>query len=277
MTPLPAPRSYSCRTASGVVYDHGAHVVDWTPQGQEPVLWMSAMTKLESGSPIRGGIPICWPWFGAGVSGTSTPLHGFARLTNWQLAGTVQSDDAVTATYALDAESAGLGQPCQVIYEVGFGTKLGATLTVRNTGQSSLTFEEALHTYLRVGDVRTIRLVGLDGSAYHDRAAGQAPGPHRQTGDLTITAETDRIYDTTGAIEVVDPTLRRRLTLDRTGSADAVVWNPWIAKSAAMPDFGDDEWTSMLCVETCNVGAHAITVEPGEEHTMGFTLAVSAV
>jgi glucose-6-phosphate 1-epimerase len=250
-------------------------VVDWTPAGQAPVLWVSQLARFDSESPIRGGIPICWPWFGAGPRGIATPLHGFADLTEWRLVRSQESHDAASAMYMLiDARPDKFDSPYRLTYEVSFGREFSATLTVRNTGTLRFTFEEALHTYLAVGDVRQISLGGLDGTEYLDRVAGHELGPHRQIGDVRIEAETDRIYQTPAAIEIDDPVLERRITVTRTGSDDTVVWNPWIAKSKIMPDFGDDEWTSMICVETGNVAEHAITLNPGKEHVMGFTLKV---
>ena len=270
------PRTYTCPTAHGAVYHYGAHVIDWTPEGAEPVLWMSQMTRLDDENALRGGIPICWPWFGAGPEGIAQPLHGFARLTEWHLVRTKQTPDAVKATYLLvDARPDKFDFPYRCTYDVSFGHEFSATLKVRNTGTRRFTFEEALHTYFAVSDVRQISISGLDGAQYLDRVPGNELGPHRQEGDVTVVAETDRIYHSTAVIEIKDPGLGRRITLTRTGSADAVVWNPWIDKARAMPDFGDDEWTGMICVETGNVAEHAVTLNPGKDHVMGFTLAVS--
>lgn len=251
-------------------------MVDWTPAGAEPVLWMSEHSRLDTTVAIRGGIPICWPWFGAGLRGVASPLHGFARLSEWRMVRNVADDDAVTVTYLLvDAHQDKFDYPYRLTYEVSFGRKFSAVLTVRNTGIHRFTFEEALHTYLRVGDIRKISVVGLDGASYLDKASGHEIGPHQQVGDLTFVEETDRIYQTTADIDVVDPSMGRRITVYRTDSRDAVVWNPWVDKARAMSDFGDDEWQTMLCVETGNVGQHAITLAPGKEHSMGFTLRLS--
>ena len=273
MTPLPNPRLFRCRDARGAVYDHGAHVVDWTPAGQSPVLWMSAASCFDSQSPIRGGIPICWPWFGA----ARTPAHGFARLTNWDLVQVDADDTAITARYVLDGETCGFEHHCRLSYDVSFGSRFSATLTVANTDTGPFAFEAALHTYLAVGDARRVVITGLDGASYLDRAPGGAAGSHTQSGDLRISAETDRIYRTTAGIDVIDPVLQRRIRVARTGSADAVVWNPWVDKSRAMADFGDDEWTSMLCVETCNAGDDAVTLSPGQSHAMTCVLTVDPI
>jgi len=276
VTPLLPARTYTCSTARGAVYHHGAHVVDWTPSGHEPVLWMSEETRLDTESTIRGGVPICWPWFGAGRNGVASPLNGFASLAEWRLVRSKQTGEAVTATYMLiDACPDKFNFPYRLVYEVRFGAEFSATLTVRNTGTRRFSFEEALHTYLRVADVQKTAVTGLDGSEYLDRASGHELGPHEQAGDVRITGETDRIYHCEGDIDVLDSKGKRRITVSRTGSHDAVLWNPWIDKARSMPDFGDDEWRGMICVETANIGEHTITLNPGKEHVMGFTLRVS--
>ena len=276
MTALLPARTFACSTGEGAVYHHGAHVVDWTPSGGEPVLWMGQMSSLDSETPIRGGVPICWPWFGAGPDGVATPLHGFSRLTEWRLVQTEATDDAVVATYLLiNACPEKFEFRHRLTYTVSFGREFSATLTVRNTGTRRFTFEEALHTYLKVGDVRQITITGLEGAKYLDRVSGHDVGPHTQVGSVVFSEETDRIYHSTSEIEVVDPILSRRIIMKRKGSKDAVVWNPWAERSDGFPDFGDNEWTGMVCVETANVGEHAVTLNPGKEHSMGFTLRVA--
>ncbi len=276
MTQLPDPRTLTCPAATGAVYDYGAHVVSWTPAGATPVLWMSQKSDFEAGKPIRGGVPICWPWFGAGRTKSMAPAHGVARLAEWHLEGQTHSDDAATATYTLtDADVPdALDGSWKATYVVSFGAALQLSLTVENTGSTEFSYEEALHTYLTVGDITQVVVSGLAGSSYLDKAPGGADAV--QEGDLTITGETDRVYQTTADVTVVDPVLGRSLVVSTSGSAQKVVWNPWIAKSAAMPDFGDDEWKTMICVEGANALDHAVVLAPGESHTLGYTLSLGA-
>jgi glucose-6-phosphate 1-epimerase len=236
---------------------------------------MSQWSRFDSDAAIRGGIPICWPWFAAGVRGAAQPLHGFARLAEWRLVEVRAEAEAVTATYLLiDAWPAKFDHPYRLTYQVSFGESFSARLTVRNTGTRRFTFEAALHTYFRVGDVRQVSLVGLDGAQYLDRVAGHVVGPHQQHGEVRIEAETDRIYHLAGPIDLVDPVLGRRIGLRRTGYVDAVVWNPWIDKSRVTPDLGDDEWQTMVCVEAANVAEHAVTLNSGKEHVMELRIEV---
>lgn len=277
MTALPAPRTLTSPSAVAEVFDHGAHVVSWTPVGTAPVLWMSAASAFETGAPIRGGVPICFPWFGAGRSKDCAPAHGFARLQAWRFLGEERTPEAVRGTWELagDGTSAGFAYPFRATYEVRAGASLDLRLTVTNTGTETFSYEEALHTYLAVGDVRQVVVDGLDGASYLDKAAGADAGPHRQQGPVTISAETDRVYASTGEVRLTDPVWERTLTVTKTGSATTVVWNPWVAKAAAMPDFGDDEWPGMICIEAANALDDAVVLAPGESHTLGYLLTVS--
>jgi glucose-6-phosphate 1-epimerase len=151
--------------------------------------------------------------------------------------------------------------------------ELALLLTVTNTDDRPFTFEEALHSYFSVDDIRSAQVEGLDGSRYLDMVPGADRGPHVQEGPITFTGETDRTFQGTAATAVIrDGT--RAVTVARDGSASAIVWNPWVDKSAAMSDFGDDEWTGMVCVETANAKADAVTLEPGAEHTMSAYISV---
>ena len=264
----------SIQGAQGVaeVYFQGAHVTAWHPAAaREPVLWRSRKSVFEPGKPIRGGVPICFPWFGPHPSGASSPAHGFARLRQWRLVD-AREDAAGTVELAMELAGEGVSplwpHRFRVIHRITMGPILRMNLEVHNDGPDAFTFEEALHTYFSVGDVRGVTLAGLEDSEYLDKVAGGG-GRRQGTGPIRFTGETDRIYlDTRAACVIHDPAGRRQISVSKTNSDSTVVWNPWIDKSRAMPDFGDDEWPEMLCVETCNVNVHARTLPPGGSHTM---------
>ena len=204
------------------VFDHGAHAWAYQPDGQAPVLWLSAESGFADGAAIRGGVPVIFPWFGAGVDGDRTPLHGFVRLQAWHLADikdTIDRDGRLIVEYALDdAMTADSGYPGE--YEATMRVKftpeyLGLALEVTNNGEEPLTFDNALHTYLAVGDVREISISGLDGAPYLDKVAGTSGV--LQEGDVTITAETDLVYDSTGEVFLTDPVWVRTLVVSKSG------------------------------------------------------------
>ena len=263
---------------AGEIYLHGAQVTAWTPAGQAPVIWMSRRSLFEPGRAIRGGVPICFPWFGPGRNGGMSPAHGFARVADWKLHGARQDGDAVVVTLRLtDGDVVGLPGAelwpyrFEALYTVTVGAELGLELSVRNTGAEAVTFEEALHTYLGVSDVREVQVDGLDGATYADKTSGGALV--RQEGPVVFTGETDRVYRSSADVSVRDGA--RTMVVATTNSQNTIVWNPWVAKAAAMSDFGDEEWPTMVCVETANVADDAVVLAPGESHAVHARIGVT--
>ena len=258
------------------VYLHGAHVTHFQQHGGEPMLSMSGKSYFAPGKPIRGGIPLIFPWFGPRTDDSTAPAHGFARTVDWKLIDAAASSDAVTVRLELvsgDATRKWLPNDFRLIYSIRIGSTLDLSLEVQNLSQSALRFEEALHTYLKVKDVRQVSIDGLSGKTFIDKTdAGERKV---QSGPIRITAETDRVYlDTTQAVSATDPGMNRRLVVSKTGSQSTVIWNPWIDKAKAMSDFGDDEWPGMLCIETANAADNAISLASEQSHVMSATIAV---
>jgi glucose-6-phosphate 1-epimerase len=259
----------------GQVYLQGAHITEWTPAGQRPVIWMSQASALERGRPIRGGVPICFPWFGAGRDSQMSPLHGFARLADWSFVSAVDLDDVVTLTFRLTHAdvtdlpgAAAWGQEFELTYVVTFGAELTIVLTVRNTGPTDFSFEEALHTYFAVEDIRQVSVDGLAGTRYLDKAAGTGADFAVQEGPVRFSEETERVFYSTSATTIADPKADRSIRIAKYGSSNTVVWNPWQAKAGSMSDFDDDGWPDMVCVETANAVDFAITLRPGAAQAM---------
>jgi glucose-6-phosphate 1-epimerase len=254
--------------ASGEIYLHGAHVTSWKPAGEEEVLFLSPLSLYEEGKAIRGGVPVCFPWFGAKADDPKAPAHGFVRTKGWQLESIGQSgEEIIMSTVRDDSTRAAWPHDFRLEYRVVFGTELLMELTMTNTGKAPLRFEEALHAYYSVGDVTRASISGLDGAKYLDKT--DSMHEKTQTGDVTITAETDRVYvHTAHALELYDPVLQRRIAVEKEESRTTVVWNPWVEKAREMTDLGEDQWRSMLCIEAANVGDAAVELAPGEQHTM---------
>jgi glucose-6-phosphate 1-epimerase len=251
----------STPAADATLYLHGAHVTHYQPRGFPPVLFMSAASRFEPGQPIRGGVPVIFPWFGPHPTDPAAPAHGWARTSAWALENVAANDGGVEVVLSLRKND------FDVTYAVTIGRELRMELSVRNTAASARRFEEALHTYLSVSDVRQVNVEGLAGREYVDKVDGMKR--KTQSGNVAITGETDRVYlSTPDPVTVHDPAAGRSLVISRHGSASTVVWNPWVEKAKKMPDFGDDEWPRMLCVETANVADNAVTLAPGAEHRM---------
>jgi len=251
---------------------NGAHVTHFQPHGASPLLFVSGSSHLTPGRPIRGGVPVCFPWFGARAGDPQAPAHGFARTTQWAVESVTGSEETgVTAVLILtstEATRAFWPHDFTARLRVEVTRELRLTLEVENPGPAPFLFEEALHTYFAISDVNDVTVTGLEGAAYLDKVAA---GARQELGPdpLRFTGETDRIFPAnTATCTIHDPGFPRRIVIEKTGSHSTVVWNPWIAKAAAMADFGDREWPQMLCIETANVGTDAITLAPGARHEM---------
>ena len=264
------------RTAHGEVCTQGGHVVRWRRGGAE-LLFVSRKSRFEPGQPIRGGVPVVFPWFGDDPEGRGRVAHGFARRVPWRVLASTSDAQATRVTLELvdDAGTRELWpQRFALRLEAELGDALALALTVENRSEAPFTCETALHTYLAVGDVRRCTLHGLEGAAYLDKLDGlrqKRAGP----GPLTFAGEVDRTFlGTSAACRVEDPQLGRTLVVSKEGSRSTVVWNPWSAKAARLADMGDDEWSGMLCVESGNVGADALQLAPGAKHVMRVRIAV---
>jgi glucose-6-phosphate 1-epimerase len=254
--------------ATGRLYLHGSHLAAWKPAGHREVLFMSGQSWFEHDKPIRGGVPICFPWFGPHPSQSDQPAHGHARLKPWTVTRTQLVAEGVEIDMRLDLD------PFRVTHRVTLGPTLTLALHVENTSPTPERFEAALHTYLAVADARQIEIRGLDDTPYLDKMDNAAR--KRQQGHIRFTQETDRVYlNTTATCELIDPGFHRTIRIEKTDSLATVIWNPWTEKAARMPDFGNDEWPHMACIETANVADHAITLDPGTGHEMTATLSVT--
>lgn len=272
------------RLAAGeaTIYLHGAHITHWQPAGQEPVIFLSADSEFAEGKPIRGGVPICFPWFGGRSDGEAGPSHGFARIQEWDVVFAAlvpgQDGDQIYLTFSLFpndlSRSLGFGG-VRAAYEVIVGRTLTMRLTVACGGTETVTVEEALHTYFAVADVRKVALTGLESALYRDKTDGLKEKT-TPAGPLRLTGETDRVFPAnTATVEIHDEGNGRVITVEKTGSATTVVWNPWSEAAAKMTDMPNDAWPGFVCVETANAATDAITLKPNESHQMQCVVSVA--
>ena len=247
------------------IYLHGAHVAAFQKNGEAPLIFMSRKSYFTAGKPIRGGVPICFPWFG---NRDGEPSHGFARLAEWQLVKTdVAPDGKVTLHFALPQIS---GREAWHSLRTEFVVTVADTLTMElvATNQScdgTLEIENCLHTYFLVGDIGAVSLAGLQGAAFLDNAGG-GNGERKIQNEtaLRIAGETNRIYpDNTAVVEIKDEKLKRILRVEKSGSQSTVVWNPWTTQKLP-DDFDPAEHSQMVCVESGNVKQNKISLPPGK-------------
>jgi D-hexose-6-phosphate mutarotase len=259
------------------IYLHGAHVTDFQRKGEAPLLFTSQFSRFNRGQPIRGGVPVIFPWFGAREG---EPMHGFARISEWDLhEATTIPEGGVSLRFSLpDAGERATWPPFCVNYVVTVTDNLTLELILTNASpDQNFSFETCLHTYLAVGDIDAISITGLKGATYLDKVDNFTP--KTETADaIKIASEVDRVYlDTTGPVEIIDSKLRRKVRIDKSGSASTVIWNPGMAKAQQMPDFGNEEYRRMICVESGNVAKNKVVLAPGKSSVLKVVLSSTAL
>ena len=273
--------SAACRAR---VYLQGAHVTNWQPDGQEPVLFVSERSSFPPGQAIRGGVPVIFPWFGARsaeLTGARTdgPSHGFARTQVWDVAFAAMAGDDLHLTLTLapseTSRAAGFDN-FRVAYEMVLGRTLVLRLSVANTGETPLRFEEALHSYFAVSNATAISIEGLAGTEFLDKTDNFQR--KRQDEDLLrLSGETDRPYlNTQATITLQDPAAGRSVVIAKQGSNTTVVWNPWSELAAKLPDMDPEGWRGMTCIEAANAAENAIILAPREAHSMEVTISLES-
>jgi glucose-6-phosphate 1-epimerase len=275
------------RTASAelLVAQQGAQILRYQRDGEQPLIWLSEQAEFKQGQGVRGGVPVCWPWFGdlrrnpqavqaMYQGGSLVPAHGLVRALDWQLLGIDSQDHSVVLEFVFN--SVEQPQPewphaAELKLRIRLDDQLHLELETRNLGDTPLTFSQALHSYFAVSDIRQVRVEGLRGCRYIDTLDNWLE--RQQSDTLSFHGETDRIYlDTPAQLSIVDPTWQRRIQLCSSGSASAVLWNPWVDKARRLSQFADDAWQGMLCIEHANVLADVVLLAPGAQHRLSVSL-----
>jgi glucose-6-phosphate 1-epimerase len=265
--------------ATAHVYLHGAHVAHFQPASSAPALFLSPRSAFAPGRAIRGGVPVIFPWFGPNPDDPRAPDHGFARTAEWAVESVEVEGEIATLALALEASEATRAvwpHAFRLRYRISIGTALDLAVTVENRSPAVFSFQEALHTYLHVGDVEEASVRGLEDTTYIDKADNMARKAHGRE-PVRLRGLTDRVYlDTEHACEVDDPVLGRRLSIAKRGSRTTVIWNPGRDVARGMADLGAEAWRSMLCVETANAADNTVRLGPGQRHEMAARLTVAS-
>lgn len=245
---------------------HGAQVMSWRPADEDEVLYLSPDAVLKEGKAIRGGVPICWPWFNAHPTNPEMPPHGIARTRFWNLISASENDEGVV----LDFEMA------DGIWHAAVTLKLGEALEVilvtRNPNEIPIVISGALHPYFAVSDIEQVRIVNLEGADYLDTTGD--PTQRVQKGALTFNGEVDSIYDSSSSVLLVDDLSGRTLLIEKNGSPSTVVWNPWVEKAAALADLPNDDYQKFCCIEAAIANDKAVIVMPGTAYTLSMRISV---
>ncbi|PWI35053.1 D-hexose-6-phosphate mutarotase [Vibrio albus] len=253
---------------------HGGHVLWFKPAGQEDVIWLSEKAEFNTAKAFRGGIPVCWPWFGT----IASPSHGFARTSQWYIVEHRETEDGVIVCLGLEENEESLAiwpNAFEARLYVEVSEKLKVTLDVTNTDDKEWKFSGALHTYLNIADVRESVTTGMGGEFVDKLQDGQVT---QGGSELQLTDTVDRVYTQPEAvIEVSDPKYSRTITVTNNGHNSAVIWNPWEAGAKAMGDMADNGYETMLCVEsTWNADSleEGKALQPGDSHQLVTEIAV---
>ena len=260
-----------CRAALSL---HGGQLLSFVPRDFDDLLWLSPTSKRPP-SAIRGGVPVCWPYFGREGQAAGVAQHGFARTSTWRLDALREAGEDIVVELSLPESAA---TPLRLGQTLRLGRGFQQSLTTLNTGDARVSFTQALHSYFRVGDATRVQVTGLQGLEYADRYDARG---HVQAGDWDLhdprdPGRSDRTYRRTGgSFTLLDPGLRRRIDLATGGSRSLVVWNPGEQGIGAISDAPADGWRHFVCLEAANAGENVIELAPGQTHTLRQTIDVS--
>lgn len=256
--------------ADALISVYAGQVLSFQPKGAADVLFVSEKAYYAQGKAIKGGVPICWPWFGADPEGKGRPAHGFMRNRMWsEWESRENADGSTTVVLGVESSPETLAiwpHAFKLAMEITVGNTLQLALVTRNTGDAPFTITQALHTYFSVGDIAATSVTGLEGTQYIDKAAGAGGAIKQQDGAVSIAAEVDRVYlGVPSALAIVDGAQNRTIRITSSGNETAVVWNPWAEIAAGMADLQDDDYTRFVCVETTNAADDVVEVPAGGE------------
>lgn len=272
----------SNKWATASISLYGGQLLSFQPHSQEqPVIWLSDKVIFKKDKAIRGGIPLCWPWFGSNEQFEDQPAHGYARISLWELIN--------ISTLANGEIKLELHMPCQqycqeyqninpsfhVDLSISYiiGQELAIDLRTHNTGDTPVILSNALHSYFNVSHIEDVSVLGLDGATFIDKLLSAKK--QIQNGSLQIKKETDRIYlDSNNDIILNDSGYKRQINVSKKGADSTVVWNPWQQKSHSMDDMSDNGWKSMICIESANVDINKLKLNPGQNHRLHTTISV---
>lgn len=251
------------------IFLQGAQLTEFTPAGQKPLIWVSEDEDYLEGKSVRGGVPICWPWFGVNQN-EGWPIHGVARTSLWRAEEVTETEQAITVSLSLPMLNVDKTYwPHQSSLKVIFTLteQLQIELVNTNLGQQAFELTQALHTYFPTSAIEKTSVDGLQGANYIEFGEG----PFEQNEEVTFTRETDMVYQNAPAQQTIT-TPEGVIAVGRENSTSCVLWNPWIEKSQRLSNFRDDEYHKMLCLEAANVMADKVTLAPGQSHSLIHTV-----
>ena len=258
-----------------VVCEQGAQVLSFIPNGKKDLLWLSPLAEFSLGKAVRGGIPVCLPWFGVNQRDKQKPSHGFARNVNWQLANIADADDPQQgACTRIEFVLEQFKEQPHALFSYPFsarliflmGDSLSIHLQLSNTGSEPLPLTWALHSYHPVASLASARVSGLDGCEYLDNTCALARKV--QSSDVVFDGELDRAYINAGNQQTIvsGTQSNNAISIEADNCDSAVVWNPGLEKATELKDVGADNFQQFVCVERGNVFDNEVMLQPNETH-----------
>lgn len=247
------------------IYLQGAQITEFIPCDKPPLLWVSEAEPFLAGKSIRGGIPVCWPWFGTHPS-ADFPAHGIARTALWRVETINEQADSTRITLSLppsQMDEKYWAYHSALKIEFILSTQLIVRLSTTNLDNRTINFSQALHSYFPTSAIAQTTVEGLANTPYN-----QFGQDYRQDEKLIhFTQETDRVHTSTPKTQLIH-TPEGIIKVEKENSTSCVVWNPWVEKSKRLSHFYDHEYQHMLCVETANVEDDTVTLQPKQTHTL---------
>ena len=257
----------------------GAHVDWWKPNTiKDDVLWLSSNARYEEGRSIRGGVPICWPWFGEHPTDNSFCLHGFARVIPWELieSSDLKNDATKVVLRMMPTETVRrqLTYNFELILTIVIGESLNLNLKTTNLSASPFTISEGFHTYFYVSDINNVNVTGLENALFTDKNKNFKKGIENQT--ISFKSPIDRVYlNSSNDCYLEDKKLNRIINIKKSNSNSLVIWNPGEAKANEMSDMGEnEEWRRMICIETANTLENSVVIYPKLSHNISTEYSV---
>jgi glucose-6-phosphate 1-epimerase len=258
--------------AKALISVYAGQVLSFQPQGEsEDLMFLSDQAYYQAGKAIKGGIPICWPWFGPDPENSGRASHGFVRNRLWTVLGVETTRNGETQVKLGLVDTPETREIWNYAFDFAINILVGSSLTVelvtRNTGDEKFSITQALHTYFKVGDINQVKVLGLESGKYLDKVNGGVQ--KTQQGAVEFSEEVDRIYtDVKTELIIDDDALNRRIKITTSGSKTAIVWNPWATISANMADLGDEDYQHFVCVETANAANDVVEIPPSGEYRL---------
>lgn len=265
--------------AKARISSYAGQVISYQPHTEtEDLVFLSDQANYQTGKAIRGGVPICWPWFGDDTSGFGRPSHGFMRNQQWNIIAThAEKEGATTVILGFDATDTSKAiwpYDFQLRLEITVGKELTLKLTTKNTGQNEFTITQALHTYFNISDIEQVTITGLDNKKYLDKLEGFAEST--QAGDVQVSQEIDRVFQAvSNDVQLTDKGFDRQITVSASGSETTVIWNPWTTAIGNIADLDAEHYRRFLCVETVNAVTDSVAIPAGEKHSLSVTYLIN--